>query len=512
MRRVVPRQAKPQLARQTATAVTVPPPVGGKNSRDSKGIMPETDAIELVNWLPAQNGVRSRRGSASVTTGYPASAESLIAYQSGTDREFIAGAGATLQLDDANGTLTSLATGLSNARWAGDQLGANLLIANGADAPRNWNGSTLSTPTFSGDLATYGEENITGWKKHQNRMYAWDRNYPNFFYGGVNAVSGAFTEFNLENVSNTSGNIVEIKTITRDAGDGMDDEIAFILDTGEIVIYRGSNPADASAWALRGRFYAPPIIAQGCAIEWAGDILILTQADLVKVSDVINYGSELGGLNIRPSKLSGDITNDYNAYGSNFGWSLKIYPREGWIIINVPETTNSVYHQYVISTVTGSYTEFQGWDAQTFNILDGNLYFHSGTALYQGDVGLNDSGAGIFLKGGQAFSNLGTARRKKMSNTRLYLESEGELDIDFGIGIDYDFPNPQGAQTSVADGATWDVASWDTASWAGDAGRLVNFVVGGVGVFISPQVSLTVSGQRITWHSTTYNFNVAETY
>lgn len=510
-RRSLPIRLKKKLARPDSIAVNIPPALGGKNSRDNISIMPESDAIDLVNWIPTSRGLQSRGGSVMTQDGFSAAVETLIPYQSGATNIMVAASGGNLY-KALSGSLTTIGTGFSNARWHGEKLGINMMLANGADAPRNYDGTTLTTISFSGDISTYGVNKIHSFKKFKNRVYAWDIDYPNFFYGGVNSVAGAFAEFALENVSNTGGNIVEIKTISRDAGNGMDDYIAFILNTGEVIIYEGSDPSDATAWQLVGKYQAPPIIAIGCAVEFAGDVMMLTQTDLVKLSDIIKYGSEVGGFNIQPSKLSGDITSDYKIYGSNYGWSLEVYPAGGWIIVNVPEATNSAYHQYVIDTTTGAYTEFQGWNAQAFGVLNRRLYFGQSDEILQGDTGEDDAGAGIQLVSRQAFSNLGTTRKKKISNARLYMESVGALSIDFSLGIDFDFPNPQGTQVSSVNGSAWDVAAWDVASWAGDDARTVSFVTAGIGVFISPQVSLTALGQKVKWHQTTYNFNAAESY
>jgi len=510
-RRALPIRLKKKLAMPDSIAVNIPPALGGKNSRDNISVMPEYDAIDLINWIPTSRGLRSRAGSEMIQNGFSAAVETLIPYQSGATNKMIAASGGVMY-SALSGTLTTIGTGFSNARWHGDKLGVNMMLANGVDAPRNFDGTTLTTISFSGDLSTYGAGKIHSFKKHKNRVYAWDIDYPNFFYGGVNSVAGAFAEFALENVSNTGGNIVEIKTISRDAGNGMDDYIAFILNTGEVIIYEGSDPSDASAWQLVGKYIAPPIIGLGCAVEFAGDVMMLTQTDLVKLSDIIKYGSEVGGFNIQPSKLSGDITSDFNIYGSNYGWSLEVYPAGGWIIVNVPLATNSEYHQYVIDTTTGAYTEFQGWNAQAFGVLNRKLYFAQGNEIMRGDVGEDDNGAGIQLLSRQAFNNLGTTRKKKISNARLYMESVGTLSIDFALGIDFDFPNPQGTQVSSVIGSAWNVAAWGTAEWAGSGARNISFVTAGIGVFISPQVSMTVKGQRVTWHQTTYNFNAAESY
>lgn len=508
----IPNRNKGVLARKTASTADLPAPIGGLNTRDSLSMMPVTDAISLVNWLPQANGLTSRKGLTERTTGYSATPETVLSYKYGSNRKLITASDDDLYTDNGAGTLTSLGTGFGNARWDAVQLGQNMVLVNGADAPRNYDGSSLTTPTFGGDLNTYGADNIDGIHKHKNRVYMWDTEYPNFFYGGVNSVSGSFAEFNLDRVSDTSGNLIEMKTISRDAGDGPDDYAAFILDTGEVLIYQGSDPGTANNWALVGKYQIPPIIAKNCAIEFSGDVLILTNQDIVKLSEVIKFGGEEGGFNIKPSKLSGAIATDYAIYGSNYGWQLTTYPSEGWIIINVPVATNTEYHQYVINTTTGASTKLEGWNAAQFGKLNDALYFGNNTSLFQAQEGDDDDGADIALVARPAFSNLGTAARKKVSNARLYVESEGSLDVDMEIGYDYNFPNFQGTQTSQVTGALWDVASWDVAEWSGTQARLIDFVTSGLGVYVSPQIRTQISGQQVKWYSTTYNFNVAENY
>ena len=39
-----------------------------------------------------------------------------------------------------------------------------------------------------------------------------------------------------------------------DAGDGIDDKCVFVTDLGELLIFTGSNPADAANWRQEGRY------------------------------------------------------------------------------------------------------------------------------------------------------------------------------------------------------------------------------------------------------------------
>jgi len=508
--RFLARRQKPALGRATSRTQDVPAPIGGLNTRDSLGAMEVTDALELVNWIPQSTGLVSRKGYEESNADYTDTIETIIPYIQGTTRYVITAAGDELFYDTGSAE-TSLGTGFGNARWRAAKIAANMVLVNGQDAPRNFDGTTLTTPSITGDLALYGEENINGIHLHRNRLYMWDTNYPNVFYGGANSVSGGFTEFQLDRVSQTGGNLIEVKSITQDAGDGFDDYIAFILDTGEVLVYQGSDPSDASNWSLVGKYLIPPIIGLNCAVEFGGDILILTKQDLIRLSEVMKYGSETGGFNLQPSKLSGAISTDYATYGGQYGWSLSVYPKGGWIIVNVPEQTNVNYHQYITNTITGASTKFVGWNCSCFGVLGDNLFMGM-EGLYKADSGLDDDGSDIALSAKQAFTNLGIPNPKKISNIRMYLSSDGLLNITVSLGFDFGIAYPQSVQPSMAVGAEWDVAAWDVAQWASTQARRITFTTSGTGVFVSMSNLFQIQGQQINWYASTYNFDIAKAF
>ena len=505
------RAIKPQIARRTSQAQDIPAPVGGLNTRDSFATMPATDAIELTNYIVESYGVVSRNGYEDFANSLADDVKSLIPYLEGSAQFFISASGGELEKVTTGGVVSSLGSGFSSDLWETVKLGINMVFVNGVDDPRNFDGTNLTTPVFTGDLSTYGPENIDNIHKHRNRVYMWDTDDNKFFYGGTNAVAGSFAEFPLSRVSDTGGNLVEMKTISQDAGNGPDDYAAFILDTGEVIIYAGSDPGDATNWTLVGKYKMPPIIGKRCAVEFAGDVLILTKIDLVKLSDVIKFTGETGGFNVNPSKLSGAIRDSYNAY-QNEGFSITLYPKGGLILINIPITSYASYVQYVINTTTSGASKFSGWNANVFAVLGDNLYFGISDTIVKADSGLDDNGVAIELFARQAFTNLNIATKKKVSNVRLYMAADGALNIDLALGYDFSFPNPQGTQTSSVSGSEWDVAPWDVSSWAGTVTRLISFVTGGLGIFVGLQTRILISGQKVNWYATTYNFDISKIY
>lgn len=83
------------LRKFPARPTSIPAPVGGWNARDSIADMPETDAVELVNWFPSPTDIRGRDGWAEHVTGLSAQIESVMAYNKpdGSSQLFCAGGG-----------------------------------------------------------------------------------------------------------------------------------------------------------------------------------------------------------------------------------------------------------------------------------------------------------------------------------------------------------------------------------------------------------------------------------
>lgn len=515
---ILKRAQRFQIASQPkANQISVPAPTGGVNTRDSRSDMDIRDAITMENFIPESDGVRSRTGYTTFGTVASGNVETLIPYEYASVQQLISFAGTVMyKTSTSGGAGTSIQTGLSNARWQSAQLGQNMVFINGADAPLNFEGTTVTTPTFTGDLATTGEETMNGGHSFKNRLYLWDSGTSDFYYGDTDAVAGAFTKFELGLVATSGGNLLIMETLSRDAGDGMDDFAVFILTTGEVIMYQGSNPGDATNWSLIGKYFMSPPVSIRSAARFAGDILVITRNDIVTLGNVITEGGgqEGGqGFNLNPSKLSGGIQDDFANFGSNFGFEMQLYGSAGWIIANIPETTNSKYHQWVISTTTGAATKFTNWNSQVFAVFNNNLYYGQSNNIFQADSGLSDNGAEIQLRSQQAFTDFQDGHRKNVTGYKLFARAEGTINVGVSFAFDYGTPSFPGVSESVVSGAEWDTATWDDAEWAGNnVARVINFGTGGSGVTVSAQISIDVSGQQIFLYDQIYNFIVSNTF
>ena len=185
---------------------TMPPPVGGWNRRDAVPLMDEKDAIRLDNWIPDTNSVHLRSGySSHAPIGATATAvESLIQYPSLTpaNSKLFAATPTTIYDVTAAATASSTAvavSSLTNGRWQSTMMtntsGTYLMIANGADAPRKYDGTTWSTASVTATGLTIS--NIVSVHNHMNRLWLIEENQLHVWYLATSAIAGIPDKFTL---------------------------------------------------------------------------------------------------------------------------------------------------------------------------------------------------------------------------------------------------------------------------------------------------------------------------
>jgi hypothetical protein len=126
-----------------ALRVNVPCPSGGLNTKDSESAMDPMDALIMENWFPNQGSVSTRKGFTEYATGLSGYVETLMEYNANTIRKFICANGTTLNDITNPASIISVGTGFTNARWQWVNFNAYLIMVNGADSPKTFDGTTL---------------------------------------------------------------------------------------------------------------------------------------------------------------------------------------------------------------------------------------------------------------------------------------------------------------------------------------------------------------------------------
>jgi len=471
-------RSRPSLGRATAKTKSVPAPVGGLNAVDSIAAMPPTDAIICDNFFPTPTFLQLRNGYSSHSTGLPGWVETLMGYSSLTTSEKLFAISGTAVYDVTAGGAVggAVVTGLTNARWEYVNVappgGASLYAANAVDPPLYYNGSTwtkvtgISTPAITG-VTTTTLRNPAVWK---SRLWFIQDGTNLAWYLPVQSIGGAATSFDLSTQFRLGGSLQSILTFSVSSATSFDDYIGFLSTEGELAVYQGTDPSVAADIGIVGVYRLGKPIGRRCWFKYGSDAIIICSDGFVSVTSLISVGIQQPKNSIS-YKIMQLVNNDVQAYSQNFGWQGVVFPLGNKIIINVPENTNSRYHQYVQNTINNSWCSYglqtSPWNAATFCVLGDKLYFGGNTIVAQADVGPSDAGAQILGTVKPAFSYMGSDRQKRFTMVRPLVQTTGQVTPALALNVDFANVLPSGTPTfSTTANPMWNVALWNVSFWS----------------------------------------------
>lgn len=501
---------------QQPNVIMLPAPVRGLNGRDSFDSMKPDDAVRLDNWVPGFGKVEVRRGSAewaqlgTDSGGFVAATgavETLAQWQADGAIKLIAAADGGIYDASTTGEKdTPLGDGFSNDRWQHVSMNDVLGLVNGQDAPQTYDGAALAAMTVAAAMGepTLDVTSLIGINVYRNRSYFIRDNDPGFWFSAVNTLGGDLTYFPLGDVQGVGGHLVAMATWTRDGGTGGADDLAvFLMSSGQVVLYEGSDPDEATDWALVGVFSMARPIGRRCVIKVGGEAVVVTVDGYTQLSRVLPGGRTASDVNVS-DRLGKIVLDQIRATGTEFGWQIIHYPRGRRLLVNYP--TGGLHEQHAVNLTTGAWCRFRGMDAHCWSLFGDRLFFGTSTGrVVEADVGTNDIGADIVAEGQQAFTALRDPGRNKQVNAlRPQLEATGGVDFDVALYADY---SPVASATvharfgvaSVA-GPKWNQVKWNSVKW-GKPSKAVQGWIGHAarGYAISPSISLVQRNDLIAW-------------
>jgi hypothetical protein len=342
----------------------------------------------------------------------------------------------------------------------------------------------------------------------KNRLYYCEENTLDFWYGGVDEVSGALSRFPLGGVARNGGYLQAMGTWTLDAGYGVDDMAVFVTSMGEIIVYKGSNPSDPADWALVGVWQMGQTFSRRCFFKWGGDLLLLTQDGLIPLTAALQSSRLDPRVNLT-DKIYYAISQAATQFYSYFGWQINYFASENMLILSIP--TSAGMEQYVMHTITKSWARFTGIEAYCWEV-SGDADIHFGGDGIVGDFyqKTSDNGNNIVATCQQAYNYFDTrGQQKRFTLVRPILQTDNGLPtVLCGISTDFDTVPLTGQiafNPTILDIGLWDVALWDEANWGG--GLVTTKIWQGVtGLGYAGSVNLNVASQGIElrWASTDY--------
>ena len=501
-----------RIPRPVAQTTSLPSPTGGWNARDSYGDMDPRDAVILTNWFPATSDCLLRYGYTRHLTGVTGQCESLMVYSSGSSTSlFVANAAGGIFPATTAGTVTATAsvTGMTNGRFQYINITTSaasyLAAVNGADKARYYTGSTWAA---DGDGAPYNvtvfdTANSANINMHKSRIWHIEINSLSAWYLPTGALGGAATEFDLSAVAQLGGSLMAMGTWTIDAGYGVDDLAVFLTSEGEVLVYRGTDPASAATWALVGIWRIGAPVGRRCMLKYRGDLLLITQDGVVPLSGALQSSRTNPKVSLT-DKIQSAMTEAVSAYGANFGWELIDFPKLNQLYLNVPITAGSGQQQYVMNTVTGSWCNFTGWDANCWALFNDNLYFGTNGFVARAWNGNRDNTAAIEANGLQAFNYLKQpGKTKRGTMIRPVFLSNGTPNTYANLAADFNLTDTTTPITStVQNFSAWDSALWDSGVWGGGLTPIQTWQSANViGKALAPRIKVSSNGFITRWMS-----------
>lgn len=389
--------------RSKCKAMIIPPPVKGWNTRDPLIAMDPQYAVEMENFFPGFGSVDLRKGSVNFSfLSNPGVGLGTFKYGS-YDKLICTETTTKLVTDISTSTETDITGAFStNGPFVYFQQFRDrvfLTTGTGLDDIAHWTGT--GNIAASGFTGPGGDDKQLGpMTSYKNRLYFAHRTTSTtgnleFWYGGVDAITGALTQYDLSSIFKSGGYISFLGSVTRAKDYAEDELLAVISSEGEILLYQGSYPGD-STWGLVGRYFVPKPLGPRAFFYLGSTLMILTRQGVFPMDTIMGGSFSTSTANAYEGDISSVIKSAFSqevidAYLGDYRWCGVNYPKGNFLIINVP-TGAATAVQFVMNTITGAWCKFTGLNASSWVVYQDNLYFTSSDAnvVMKADYGYAD--------------------------------------------------------------------------------------------------------------------------
>ena len=471
---------------KTAQPGSMLAPTGGWDAVSAIPAVPEDRAIILDNLVPRPGFLEFRRGSQAWVNGMPGPVPTLLAYRgSSPNRLFAACAGAIYEVTTQAVLNAPVFSGASSSTWAyvnfANSAGAFIRAVNGVDAPLLFDGTTWSTTseaiTGSSGGLTLNPNNLSAVMEHLSRLWFTEGASLRVWYLAPEAIGGAATLFDLGTVFQEGGSLIGLGVWTENGGNGPAAYACFFTSEGEVAVYGGTDPDQATSWGLVGVFRLGRPIGQRAIVRYGADLLVITSDGVVPLSQAVELDREASDKVALTARIQNAFATAVRSYKSNPGWQGILYgggeaptkfaqPGGSLAIFNIPVSGTTSW-QFVQNMQTGAWCRFLGINALCWELCDEAIYFGAADGVYQWDVGATDDGAPITYDLKTAFSDFNFKGLKRFTMLRPLIKAAQEVQPALDVLCDYAERKPTGVPTVIGTNeGLWGDGGWGSAQWA----------------------------------------------
>jgi hypothetical protein len=325
----------------------------------------------------------------------------------------------------------------------------------------------------------------------KSRVWFVEKNTASAWYLPVDALYGVAVEFNFGNKFRHGGNLANLYNWTVDGGEGIDDYLVAVSTSGDVVVYKGSDPATATDFEQHGMwFIGPPPVGRRLAGTFGGELYLLSSYGLLPISKLISGVLVQQGDAYLTKRITPLINSAMAFTREEYGWEVRLIPTENLVLISSPKRTGFPYIQFVYSLNTPGWALYRDVPYLTGETWHGNFYFadeddrvlvHTGDL---DDVDLTDTTSEqiewSLLMCFLGYGADGNYKRAQFIRPIFIAEQAPGYSVE--ARYDYNLSEVFNAASAVvATGSVWDVGLWDFAIWGGEF-VTVDVVQGGSGL------------------------------
>lgn len=540
--------AKPKIPPQQKQ-VRFPVPVAGLNTVDNMLAIKPIEGLYLDNIIARPFGLEIRKGWKDhqqidfTPPALPPAVRSIIPYHGSS----VADDALFVSTDETDGPIYDVTAGNTTPltdvlTWTNapdapgecyytqfaNAFGNYLIVVSAGGGVARFDGTTWTEVALGGGAGeiSFASGALTlrdlcfvfSWKK---RLWFVERNSSRIWYLPVDAIAGVLNVFDFGAQLINGGSIQFGANWTYDAGAGIDDNLIVITSKGDMLIYQGTDPSDATKFQIKGTWYIGRIPSgrRGFA-QMGGDLMLVTEFGVVSVSDFVSgritapTGQSSFAPKINPSiarAVSNSIDEDY--------WHITVVPKEEIVVLANPYISpmwNRQQH-WMMNGLTRAWTTCTNMDILCSCTFQGEFYYGTsdgwvkkGFTGYRDGDNFDSSVLGQLVTGRMitGFYDFETgSSNKRATRVRLLGLAEGDISYHIVVRNEYKFRELFGVSDPVPGGSSvWDTAIWDAALWA-DALRTFDdwYGVAGFGKRLSVQLAIRgTAGTTLTDYEVTY--------
>lgn len=502
-------------AAQSAQLIVSPAPVGGLNYRDPISNMAVTDALVMRNFIPKQTGAELRKGwQYHTSTALANDIGSVFSYNApnpASSKVFAAAAGDIYDVTTATPAVSQSTTGSTANLWSTAQFSTtagNFLLAVSPGAGYwTYNGTSWTQQTVTGLPAN--PTSVAVWK---NRVFFTVANSSSVFYlTTINAITGTAAEIPMGATMRNGGSMRAVINWTLDAGTGIDDYLVAVGSQGDVSVWQGTDPANASTFALRGVWYVGPVPLNGRFFtNFGGDVMILSELGIVPMSRLVN--GQFSEIQPGPAqKIQTVLAPIVSELRTAVAWDVYLVPNSDVLVIKLP-LLDGTYQQFAMNINTGAWCTLTGIPMVATAMLNGQLYFATDDRrVAKGFLGELDGvavdGSGGFAVDGEVqtcFNAFGApGQLKRFTMVRPVFIARQPPSLKVRLNTQYSFGGVAGAPSFTAEARDeWDNDTWNTARWGYSSNTYETWLgVSGLGYYGSLRMRVRGLGGTTTFAS-----------